>query len=105
MGSSKDTVMQILPPHSYIHVEEFASPRDLANYLLYLNTTPSELYTYYQWKGYFQIHNEHGYFKTDSYHYCRVCEALNYNEKTVKIYDNLETFWNRNQCFSSWDDK
>lgn len=104
MGDSHNTIKKLLPPSSYIHVEEFATPRDLANYLLYLNSTLSELYTYYQWKSYYEIHNEHGYFKSLSVHYCRMCEALNYNDKSPKVYDDLERFWNRNQCFPSWKD-
>lgn len=102
MGPVQENLKQLLPPCSYISVDAFASPRDLANYLIYLNNTLSELSLYFEWKKYFEVHNEHGYFQTDSYHYCRVCEAMNYNSKKEKVYSNLEKFWSKSNCFPSW---
>lgn len=104
MGSRESVLGKLLPPHSYINVENFASPRDLANYLLYVNSSASELQPYFQWKRYFNVLQEHGYFGSESFHFCRACEALNYNSREPKVYKDLEAFWSvKEHCGNSWD--
>lgn len=103
MGANKNNYSSLLPPHSYINVDDFASPRDLATYLKYLYNAPSELEQYLQWQKFFEVKNEHGYFQTDSYHYCRVCEALNYNDKSFKVIEDLEKYWRNDVCYPAWD--
>lgn len=104
MGSTKKLYRQLLPPNSYINVDDFSSPKDLANYIVYLNNTSNEMKGYLKWKKYFKVLNEHGYFQTKSVHYCRICEALNYNLKQNKVYDDLEAFTSKNNCYPAWDD-
>lgn len=103
MGASKHSYKKLLPPGSYIDVDDFARPADLAKYILYMNTT-NEFTKYFRWRNKFKILNEHGYFQTESFHYCRACEALNYNNKSKKVYDNLEKFWSAKDCRPAWDD-
>ncbi|KAF2900599.1 hypothetical protein ILUMI_05584 [Ignelater luminosus] len=104
MGSPKHQYRQLLPPNSYISVDDFTAPKHLANYIIYLNNNPHEMKRYFKWKKYFKILNEHAYFQTNSVHYCRICEALNYNSKKNKVYTNLENFWNKyNNCYPAWD--
>ncbi|XP_031355240.1 alpha-(1,3)-fucosyltransferase 6-like [Photinus pyralis] len=102
MGGSNKSYRKILPPNSYIHVNDFATPRNLADYIKYLNDTPSELKIYFQWKKSFSVLNEHGYFRSASVHYCRICEALHYNSKEVKIYTNLESSLDKGRCQPKW---
>jgi len=100
MGASLQDCARLLPPKSFIHVRNFSSPANLARYLLYLNDSPSEYNNFLQWKRNYKVVNEHGYFQSPVYHYCRLCEALNYNDPGPKIYDNLENFWNsRRDCY------
>lgn len=103
MGASKKSYRKLLPPNSYIDVDDFARPIDLAEYLLYINKT-EQLDSFYEWKRYFEVLNEHGYFQTESFHYCRACEALNYNDKDSKVYANITDFWSvQKNCRPSWD--
>ncbi|XP_057666478.1 glycoprotein 3-alpha-L-fucosyltransferase A-like [Diorhabda carinulata] len=105
MGANRADYRRILPPNSYIDIDEFANPASLAQYLLRLNRT-DEFLKYYQWKSHFEILNEHGYFQSQNFHYCRVCQALNYNEKKHKVYDNLEKQWDpQNVCYPAWNSK
>lgn len=101
MGASKQDYQLLLPPNSYINVEDFARPVDLARYIVYLNKTLDEYELYFEWKKYYTILNEHGYFQSDSYHYCRLCEGLNYNSKEPKVYHNLEQYWSTTDCLQS----
>lgn len=55
--------------------------------LLYINATFEENYLMlHEWRKRYEVVNEHGYFNTPCYHYCRVCEALNYNDDSPKVY-------------------
>ncbi|KDR19067.1 alpha-(1,3)-fucosyltransferase 7-like [Zootermopsis nevadensis] len=93
MGAPPQDCARLLPPKSYIHVSDFASPASLARYLLYLNAS-SEYRNFFNWKNNFEVVNEHGYFQSPVYHYCRLCEALNYNDPAPKVYSKLEDYWN-----------
>lgn len=99
MGASRGSYEKFLPPNSYIDVDNFARPVDVARYLLYLNKT-NEYERFYKWKPYFDVLEEHGWL----YYYCRACEALNYNEIGNKVYSNLAEFWSAERdCKPSWD--
>lgn len=98
MGGTESSLAKLLPPLSYINVEHFSGPKDLANYTLHLLENREEFQSYFAWKKYFKVTQEHGYYKTPSYHYCRVCEALNYNSKEPKVYSDLESFWSEKSC-------
>ena len=45
----------IAPPHSYIDVNDFASPKDLAEYILHLDKTPEEYLAYFWWRPYYRV--------------------------------------------------
>lgn len=79
---------RLLPPNSYIHMDSYKTYEGLAKALKTIAKSPKELFKYHKWRQHFEIANEHGYFRTTSYHYCRVCEALNYNDGEVSIYDS-----------------
>ncbi|XP_038212080.1 4-galactosyl-N-acetylglucosaminide 3-alpha-L-fucosyltransferase FUT6-like [Zerene cesonia] len=94
MGPKPDECDKILPPNSFLHINNFDKPRDLAKYIIHLSANDEALLNFHRWRNHFKIVNEHGYFGTKSFHYCRVCEALNYNDKSEKIYNenDLRTF-------------
>ncbi|KAF5290794.1 hypothetical protein FQR65_LT11526 [Abscondita terminalis] len=98
MGPSKSNLKQILPPNSFIDVNDFWSPTQLGKFLLNLNKSLDKLEKYFEWTRNFAVLNEHGYFRSKSVHYCRMCEALNYNSRETKIYDNLEEYFGLNLC-------
>jgi hypothetical protein len=103
MGASQENYRKLLPPRSYLNIDDYAHPKDLATYIRYLNST-GKYREYYAWKRDFEVLNEHGYFQSKSYHYCRVCEALNYNDKKTKVYQDLRNFWNVSKdCHPAWD--
>lgn len=101
MGGSKKSYDRILPLDSYITTEGFSTPEDLAKFVKQLNVT-GEYVKYHQWRKYFRIENEHAYFKTRGVHYCRICEALNYNKRERKTYNKLDDYWSiRRDCHGS----
>lgn len=83
----------MLPPKSFIYVEDFRNPADLAALLLFLGEHDTFYMKLHEWRRYFKVLNEHAYFKSPAVHYCRVCEALNYNDPSPKTYERLDEFW------------
>lgn len=85
-GSSVEDCQNFLPPNSYLHVDNYASLKDLAEDILRISKNEAELLFYHEWRNHFEVTNEHGFVGTKSYHLCRVCEALNYNDDAVSVY-------------------
>ncbi|XP_076379048.1 glycoprotein 3-alpha-L-fucosyltransferase A [Megalopta genalis] len=97
MGASKKDCERLLPPYSFLHVSDFANPATLVNYIRYLDRHDDKYLEYHVWRKYYKVINEHGYFGSISRHYCRVCEALHYNSPTIKVYENMQSFWDKNR--------
>ncbi|XP_064488960.1 3-galactosyl-N-acetylglucosaminide 4-alpha-L-fucosyltransferase FUT3-like [Ornithodoros turicata] len=94
MGGSKSDYEKLCPPKSFIHVEDFESPRDLAAYLKALDADDVAYNAFFQWKKEYRVLNEHGYFGSPSLHLCRICEKLNAPNRLPKVYSELDSFWN-----------
>ncbi|GAB1866732.1 Fucosyltransferase [Camponotus japonicus] len=101
MGASRYDCQRLLPPHSFLHVDDFASADALADYLRYLDRDNKRYISYHEWRDRYRLINEHGYFGSASKHYCRVCEALHYNSIAPKVYARLEDFWSKKDCISA----
>ncbi|EZA62444.1 hypothetical protein DMN91_004015 [Ooceraea biroi] len=95
MGASREDCWRLLPPRSFLHVDDFASADALANYLRYLDRDDERYLQYHDWRRRYQVFNEHGYFGSASKHYCRICEALHYNSIAPKVYTRLDQFWSQ----------
>nr|XP_045624134.1 glycoprotein 3-alpha-L-fucosyltransferase A-like [Procambarus clarkii]XP_045624135.1 glycoprotein 3-alpha-L-fucosyltransferase A-like [Procambarus clarkii] len=107
MGAPVQDYKKILPPNSFIHINDFPSPRHLAKHLMFLASNPEAYSKYHDWRSRYRVLNEHGYFASQVFHYCRICEALNYNDPAPKVYNNMEVFWNKQtHCFPpTWEDR
>ncbi|KAA0202650.1 hypothetical protein HAZT_HAZT005733 [Hyalella azteca] len=65
----------------------------------YLLNHPAEYQKYHDWRRRYRVLNEHGYSAAPVCHLCRLCEALNYNNKMDQQAD-LEPFYDRDQqCY------
>ncbi|XP_050683260.1 4-galactosyl-N-acetylglucosaminide 3-alpha-L-fucosyltransferase FUT6-like [Leptidea sinapis] len=87
MGAPLRDCERLLPPNSFVHVDNFESPESLASYIMHISRSNDTLLEYHKWRNSFEVVNEHGYFGSKSFHYCRVCEALNYNDGREKVYN------------------
>lgn len=98
MGPPLEDCAKLLPPNSYLHVDSYNTPKDLANHMKEIAHDFEKLLYLHEWRNNFEAVNEHGYFGSKSYHYCRLCEALNYNDGEVSIYnaDDLRLFFDEN---------
>lgn len=85
MGASRQEYAKVSPPHSFIHVDDFASPQALANFLISLDKDDAKYNEYFRWKE-----NANGGFINTKF-WCRLCAML--NEPKPKVYQDVDTWW------------
>ena len=56
LGAYKDDYADVLPPHSYINVDDFQSISELTNYLHYLDNNDTAYAAYMAWKEFGKIY-------------------------------------------------
>ncbi|KFM64182.1 Glycoprotein 3-alpha-L-fucosyltransferase A, partial [Stegodyphus mimosarum] len=84
MGARPEDYARASPPNSYIHVEEFAGPAELARYLHLLDSNDTLYNSYFQWKN-------RGEFINTRF-WCRLC-ALLHAPVVPKVYTDIHTWW------------
>jgi alpha-1,3-fucosyltransferase len=75
------------PPHSFINVRDFESPRDLANYLLMLNETDDVYAKYFEWKANFEVIQE------VNFGLCDLCRMAHDHTLQPKSYHDIKKWW------------
>ena len=80
---------QYAPPHSYIHVADFGSPKELADYLHFLAGNEAMYNRYFDWKEEWEV------VKRPLNGWCDLCAKLNDPEssKETKIYESISKWW------------
>ncbi|KAJ8728169.1 hypothetical protein PYW08_016554 [Mythimna loreyi] len=93
-GPTFEDADTLLPPNSYLYADEDTNIEYLAKDINAIAKSNELILALHMWRNHFEVVNEHGFFGVESYHWCRVCEALNYNNAKEKIYDKelLDSF-------------
>lgn len=92
-GASESDYRRSSPHHSYIHVDNFKSAKELADYLHILDSNNTLYNQYFQWKNTGQLINTR--------FWCRLCALLHAPKKT-RHYSNLNNWWHSTtMCKSS----
>ncbi|XP_055373371.1 glycoprotein 3-alpha-L-fucosyltransferase A [Condylostylus longicornis] len=87
MGARPEDYEKSAPYKSYIHIDEFASPKELADYLHILDKNDNLYNSYFKWKGTGEFIN--------TYFWCRVCAALHDEDslKKPRWYHDVNEWW------------
>uniref|UniRef100_A0A1A9WE13 Fucosyltransferase n=1 Tax=Glossina brevipalpis TaxID=37001 RepID=A0A1A9WE13_9MUSC len=87
MGARPEDYEVSAPHRSYIHVDEFASASELADYLHILDNDDKLYNSYFNWKGTGQFIN--------TFFWCRVCAALHDEDSLRKPrwYGDVNDWW------------
>lgn len=100
----KANYSQILPPHSYIDIKDFASAKDLANYMLELNDNDEEYLSYFWWKDHYRVHHKGS--DTMVRMLCQLCTKLHLPNLPEKRVEDLSDWWEKgSECFVGPDFK
>ncbi|XP_054468678.1 alpha-(1,3)-fucosyltransferase 7 [Anoplopoma fimbria] len=91
LGPSLDDYKAVAPPNSFIHVDEFASVKDLGKYLQDLAADKKRYSEYFTWKNQWKVK-----LYTDwRERLCKICSQYN-SLPQEKVYTNLEAWVNAN---------
>ena len=83
-----------LPPHSYIDVKDYSSPKELANYLHTLNNNDILYNEYFAWKqNYSCTIGVPGVSLS-----CELCKMMNKNRHKVNMIPDINKFWGPDSC-------
>ncbi|KAM9820167.1 alpha-(1,3)-fucosyltransferase 7 [Neosynchiropus ocellatus] len=85
LGAPMEDYKAVAPPHSYIHVDEFASLKDLGEYLKQLVKDKKRYTAYFNWRKDWQV----TMIKDWRERLCMVCAKQN-SFPTYKVYSDLE---------------
>ncbi|XP_075182549.1 3-galactosyl-N-acetylglucosaminide 4-alpha-L-fucosyltransferase FUT3-like [Anomaloglossus baeobatrachus] len=88
LGTSRKNYERFIPPDSFIHVDDFQSPKELALFLLELDKDNARYEQYFKWKSKYALVAEKGWDK----HYCKACEELQENPG-YKIIPSVEKWF------------
>ena len=89
---------EILPPHSYIDVRDFASPRHLADYLKVLNANDTLYNEYFGWRERYVCGESWMEKNTSTYsNGCALCRHALAMRDTTEIVEDIVAEWGREQ--------
>ena len=96
-GLSKYDYEKIAPQHSFIHVDDFSSSRDLMKMLHKISKDPILYNSYFWWRKHYRVavnisccpHKEW------TFPACQLCEVLNSDNIQKNKYTNFTAFWNK----------
>uniref|UniRef100_UPI00358E237C alpha-(1,3)-fucosyltransferase 7-like isoform X2 n=1 Tax=Myxine glutinosa TaxID=7769 RepID=UPI00358E237C len=86
-GTTRKNYEDFVPGDSFIHVDDFSSPAELAAHLHYLDQNDTAYQAYFDWHAKFRLHTN----KTFISRLCDICHNLS-NLPGYKVYQNL-TAW------------
>jgi len=90
MGATRRDYEAIAPANSFIHVDDFAGPQQLADYLHVLAANDTLYSDYFHWR------DETSWSSVDLRYWCRLCALLHWRDDVdyVSWYDDYEMWWN-----------
>eukprot|EP00091_Calanus_sinicus_P007225 TRINITY_DN18169_c0_g1_i1.p1 TRINITY_DN18169_c0_g1~~TRINITY_DN18169_c0_g1_i1.p1 ORF type:complete len:160 (-),score=34.31 TRINITY_DN18169_c0_g1_i1:310-789(-) len=99
MGARKEDYEKRSPHKSFIHVDDFAGPADLAEYLKKLDKDDDLYNSYFKWKGTGEMIN--------TKFFCRMCALLHDPKERPqenRFYKNINEWWRgKGTCINgSW---
>ena len=91
-GLSKEDYRSIAPPHSYIHVDDYDTPKDLIEELVAIAKNDTLYQSYFWWKDHFALSQE-----VERESQCMLCLILNNVEsfKSTNDYAHFTKYWNK----------
>ncbi|KAM3918932.1 3-galactosyl-N-acetylglucosaminide 4-alpha-L-fucosyltransferase FUT3-like [Leptodactylus fuscus] len=91
LGPPRKNYEKFIPRDSFIHVDDFSSPQDLASYILQLDKDDERYKAYFKWRELFKPTKPRGW---DTF-YCKVCKALK-DAPSYRTVPNLEQWFKSN---------
>ncbi|XP_068194407.1 4-galactosyl-N-acetylglucosaminide 3-alpha-L-fucosyltransferase 9-like [Antennarius striatus] len=89
LGPPRHNYENVIQGDAFIHVDDFSSPKELADHLLLLDKNEEMYLRFFEWKRYFKVRRT----RYLNEHVCATCEYLR-KHKEYQTFSNLrEWFW------------
>ncbi|XP_030606798.1 alpha-(1,3)-fucosyltransferase 9-like [Archocentrus centrarchus] len=88
LGPPRQNYENFIQGDAFIHVEDFTSPKELADYLLLLDKDEKMYLRYFEWRQHFKV--KQSYFGAE--HTCLSCDYLR-RHKEYKVFNNLNKWY------------
>ncbi|XP_006004936.2 4-galactosyl-N-acetylglucosaminide 3-alpha-L-fucosyltransferase 9 [Latimeria chalumnae] len=89
LGPSRENYENYIPSDSFIHVDDFLSPEELAKYLLTLDRNEDMYLRYFNWKKHFTVKLTRFW----EAHACYACEHVRRHQEYKSLTDLEKWFW------------
>ena len=86
LGTSRANYEESIPGDSFIHVNDFASPKELAERLIYLDNNPAEYMKYFAWRQRYKV-------RMCGHNVCEACLYLKKHKEYQYFHDLDKWFW------------
>ena len=93
-GPARQNYLRIAPPNSFIHVDDYASEKELADYLILIGEDRSLYEKYHSWRRRYDVYHQAK--DLDSYRFCELCYRLNTYRQRI-WYENIND-WFLDRC-------
>ncbi|XP_068195294.1 4-galactosyl-N-acetylglucosaminide 3-alpha-L-fucosyltransferase 9-like [Antennarius striatus] len=88
LGPPRDNYERIIQGDAFIHVNDFNSSKELADYLLLLDKNEAKYLKYFEWRRHFKVKSGPSILNTA----CRVCDHLR-SHKEKETIDLVQWYW------------
>uniref|UniRef100_A0A3B5LP83 Fucosyltransferase n=1 Tax=Xiphophorus couchianus TaxID=32473 RepID=A0A3B5LP83_9TELE len=88
LGPTRETYEIFVPRDTFIHVDDFKSPKELADYLLLLDKNEGLYQGYFKWRRHFKVNRAHFWAE----HTCKACDYLR-QHKEYRSFNNLNKWY------------
>ncbi|KAJ8377338.1 hypothetical protein AAFF_G00261230 [Aldrovandia affinis] len=88
LGPSRQNYENFVPGDAFIHVDDFLSPKELADYIFFLDKNEDMYLRYFRWRKHFTV--KKSYFWAE--HTCLACEYIK-RHKEYKVFNNLDKWY------------
>ena len=85
------------PPHSYINIQDYSSPKELANYLKRLAANETEYKQYFEWKKTHIVRTHGDPLAPIPMAFCKLCDVIN-RPSFHKTYTDMLSWWSPKMC-------
>ncbi|KAG9332360.1 hypothetical protein JZ751_015029 [Albula glossodonta] len=88
LGPSRQNYENFVPSDAFIHVDDFSSPKELADYIFFLDKNEKMYLRYFRWHKHFMVKKT--YFWAE--HTCLACDYIK-RHKEYKAFNNLDKWY------------
>ncbi|XP_017157903.1 alpha-(1,3)-fucosyltransferase 9-like [Poecilia reticulata] len=88
LGTTRENYENFVQGDAFIHVDDFSSPKELADYLLLLDKNEELYLGYFKWRRHFKVNRAHFWAE----HTCQACAYLR-QHKEYRAFNNLNKWY------------